>query len=104
MIFEGHPEALAEVREAMLWYEEAVSGLGTDFLAALERAQQLVRDSQEIGRPVILEGRRSEFRRLRLQRFPHALIYLPGAPVYVIAVAHERRAPHYWLSRAAPEQ
>ena len=88
----------------MLWYEDRVSGLGEDFLAALERAQQLVRDSQEIGRPVILNGRRSEFRKIRLQRFPYGLIYLPGSPVYVIAVAHERRRPQYWRKRSPLEQ
>lgn len=104
MIFEGHPEALAEVREAMLWYEERQPGLGLGFLTALERAQQLVRDTQEIGRPIVLDGRRTEFRRVRLQRFPYGLIYQPGDPVYVVAVAQERREPAFWRNRGATKQ
>lgn len=32
------PEAEAEVREAFEWYEERVSGLGSDFLLSVDAA------------------------------------------------------------------
>jgi toxin ParE1/3/4 len=35
-----------------------------------------------------------------LHRFPFTLIYAPSSHVlYVLAVAHDRRRPGYWLSR-----
>ena len=39
-------------------------------------------------------------RRLLLRHFPYAVYFdIDGATVYVLAVAHQRRAPGYWRNR-----
>lgn len=44
-------------------------------------------------------------RRFLLKRFPFALPYLVLEDlVVVLAIAHERRQPQYWLKRAKPPQ
>ncbi len=99
MNFEGHPEAVAEVREAAAWYEDQRRGLGLEFLTALDEAVALLRGFPQLGHRVMLDGSSSEFRSLRLNRFPYCIIYVPGDPLYVIAVAHMKRRPDYWHRR-----
>lgn len=43
-------------------------------------------------------------RRVLLRRFPYAVIYreLDAARVRVLAVAHFRRRPDYWIARDRP--
>jgi hypothetical protein len=41
------------------------------------------------------------FRRWLLRRFPFGLIHREsGSTIFVVAVAHTRRAPGYWLARS----
>lgn len=91
-------EAQQEFLDAILYYEDAESGLGGRFSAELERAVQLLREHPEIYR-VRIAGQR----RINLRIFP---FYLPfvvrGETVWVLAVAHESRKPRYWISRRLP--
>lgn len=104
MNFAAHPEAVAEIRDAVNWYESQLPGLGASFLAAIDDAQRRVHATPRAGAPVELLGRRSNYRAVPLRRFPYRLIYLAGDHIFVIAVAHERRRPAYWASRAEPTQ
>ena len=94
------PEADGESLEAALWYEDRRSGLGDEFLA--ERAHVLVEIGTNPQSHTKLEfySGPHEIRRVLLRRFPYAVIYAcrPGE-VLVVAVAHTRRRPLYWLGR-----
>ena len=61
----------------------------------LRRAVEFIGQLPSVGSPGV-----SGTRRHRLHGFPHALIYRVGNnSVLVLAVAHERREPGYWLGR-----
>jgi hypothetical protein len=41
--------------------------------------------------------------RVRPQRFPFNIFYLPGeSEIVIVAVAHQKRRPDYWFSRVPP--
>jgi toxin ParE1/3/4 len=95
MKLEFHPEAEQEYLVALSHYEEQVSGLGARFDAELQAATALLLEYPEI------EARLDDdLRKLVLDRFPYYLVYSRlGDSLYVVAVAHERRRPGYWLQR-----
>jgi hypothetical protein len=91
-----HPEAEAEVDAAAAIYESQQSGIGTSFVAAVERAVSFLRTYPEAGAPI-----EHPFRRVLVRRFPYAVIYrLDPDGAFILAVAHVRRRPGYWLHRA----
>ncbi|MCB9760182.1 MAG: type II toxin-antitoxin system RelE/ParE family toxin [Alphaproteobacteria bacterium] len=90
------PEALDELEEAAAWYEARRPGLGMEFLAEIERLNRLIRDHPEAC-PIWRVG--YPYRRAVARRFPYVLFYLVEDRVVVMAVAHARREPGYWLGR-----
>jgi len=90
-----HPEAEAELDAAALVYDAQSGGVGTAFVAAVERAILFLRTYPEAGSPV------SPFiRRVRVRGFPYTLIYrIQTDGAFVLAVAHVRRRDDYWRSR-----
>jgi hypothetical protein len=73
---ELHPEARAELRSAALWYDERQPGLGDEFISEVAAS---------------------------LKRFPFVIAFeLHEQHVLVLAVAHAKRRPLYWLTRAEP--
>jgi ParE toxin of type II toxin-antitoxin system, parDE len=97
MTHDFDPEAREEFIEAAKWYEEQRSGLGGEFVAAVEAGiAVMLRDPERFQR---IDG---ECRILRLKRFPYS-IYFEHCPtlqhIRVYAVAHRRRRTGYWLSR-----
>jgi len=65
------PDAEAEVREAFLWYEEQLVGLGEAFLSELDR--------ELVGILAYPEGHatvRGDIRRALLRRFPFGVFYV----------------------------
>ena len=101
MRVELHPDARAELRLAAIWYDERRPGLGDELIAAvsstLERIAQApssfpkwpdVRAALPIHRAVV-------------KRFPYVIAFeMHAKHVLVLAVAHAKRRPLYWLSRA----
>lgn len=90
-----HPEAETEMTESALYYERQVSGLGRDFLAALDVAfDQIVQDPNRwriFGKDV---------RRYLMPCFPFGVLYqVRGERIQVVAVAHLSRHPDYWTNR-----
>ena len=83
-----------EMLEAARTYEDQAGGLGERFLDEVEGCMELLLDRPHIGRRV------GEFRRFPLRKFPFTLIYaLEGDDLVVVAVAHSRRRPGYWMGR-----
>lgn len=92
-------EAEAETAAAASWYEKQRSGLGTDFLAEVNRAVVRIADGPESGsRPPGVAD--ADVRRILVKRFPYQVVYivLPDR-IQILAVAHYRRRPGYWAER-----
>ncbi len=95
MEIELHPEADAELIEAAVFYESRVNGLGESFLAEFDGLKLLLQANPKIGVP-----ENEVFRRVVLNRFPYSIFYsLEPNLIWILAVAHQRRRPHYWLER-----
>ncbi len=87
--------AQLEVDEAVAWFEERAEGTGVDFLDELDRTVRLIK-----AYPLASTHIDQEIRRRLFARFPFSLIYgIDHKTIVVIAVAHARRAPHYWVDR-----
>jgi plasmid stabilization system protein ParE len=90
------PEAIEEARDAFLWYRHRNTSAGQSFAAEFERAIDVIRSNPERG-PHYLD----QTRRFLLRRYPYHIVYrFTENSVQVIAVAHSRRRPGYWRSRA----
>ncbi len=100
MNYRFHPAAEAEHLGQIAFYESRRKGLGARYRRYFLQMMQRVceRPAQyPIERP-------PDIPRARLQPFPLTLIYREGnSTIQVLAVAHSRRQPGYWLSRAHAE-
>lgn len=92
---ELHPLADQELTEVAVCYERQAAGLGADFLVEFDRTLRFLRQFPGAGR-VLPHGNR----RVSLRRFPYHLLYrIEATRVFVLAIAHHRRAPGYWRGR-----
>ena len=95
MNYEFHPEAEQEFIEAAARYDLEIRGLGTLFSSELERVIELLLKNPKVGAPMT-----GPIRHFVLHRFPFSVVYaIEGRVLYVLAVAHHRRAPGYWTAR-----
>jgi len=89
------PEAEEEMNEAARYYESHASGLGIDYLSAVEQAVASISESPEMWPK--LEG---ELRRRLVRRFPFGILYyVEISAIIIVAVANLRRRPGYWKGR-----
>jgi hypothetical protein len=89
------PQADAEVQSARLWYEGRRSGLGDQFLAALD--QVIERVSQQ---PESFPRIHRNIRRALVERFPFGLYFeIIDHVAVVLGVVHGHRDPKTWRSR-----
>jgi plasmid stabilization system protein ParE len=100
---ELHPEARAEVRAAALWYDERLPGLGDEFI---ERVNEVLRRLEELLLSIQSgQGRKplqSRSERPFSTSFPYLVAFeLHTESVLVLAVAHAKRQPLYWLARTS---
>ena len=100
-----HPEACAELRSAALWYEERRNGLGEEFVAAVDVVlQRIIQAPKLFPRWSGTEQAGAVIRKAPVERFPYLIAFEEHEHnVLVLAVAHHRRRPLYWLSRASQE-
>ncbi len=90
------PRAEAELGEAVDWYEARRAGLGVEFLETVRSA--LLRIQRAPHQLATWTVSKREYRRLVLQRFPYAILFTcDDEDVTIVAVAHARRKPGYWL-------
>lgn len=93
------PEARAELDDAALWYDRDRAGVGDAFAAAVREAIEAVMDWPGLGAPVS-DRHGVVIRQTRVQRFPYHVGYVAtDEEIRVVAVAHERRQPRYWVAR-----
>lgn len=89
--------AETEYLEAIQFYEDKRAGLGAPLIDEFERVIRLAVARPDAWKLVHASG----IRCIGLTRFPYAVFYraLPDGEIQVMAFAHHRRSPGYWLVR-----
>jgi toxin ParE1/3/4 len=97
-----HPEAMSELRAAAFWYDERSAGLGDEFLGEVNELGQRIAASPASYPPWPgLSASHARIRRALVDRFPYAVAFeVREGDVVVLAVAHAKRRPLYWVVRA----
>jgi plasmid stabilization system protein ParE len=96
MSYYFHPAAEAEHLESIAYYESKQAGLGASYLAEFESTMS---DACRAPNRYPI-GEEPDVRRIRMKRFPFAVLFRESSgAVQVLAVAHNRRRPQYWLGR-----
>ena len=91
--------AKRELFAAARWYEDKRLGLGDDLLGEVVASLRRLETFPQAGSPTA-----GGYRRCIVRRFPYSLIYRHfGNRIIVVAVAHHKRRPRYWLPRAVRE-
>ena len=87
--------AQQELDEAVEWYNQQALGLGLEFLDELDDSIKLILVFPEISEKIL-----EDIRRFMINRFPYGIIYsIDGDYIVIIAIAHLRRKPNYWIGR-----
>ena len=95
-----HDEAREELELAAEWYEQRRPFLGDDFVDAVESGVRSLRAGQATLLPTRHVPSVRQIRRMHIARFPYQLFVVGrGTGYLVLAVAHHRRRPGYWLPR-----
>jgi toxin ParE1/3/4 len=90
-----HPEAQLELDEAIAYYEERSPGVGIDLRKQVESAIPKIQLY-----PLRWSPSAHGTRRFMLRKFPYSLVYLEMPDhLWLVAVAHHKRRPGYWLKR-----
>ncbi len=96
------PEALLEVSHAVNWYEDRRSGLGADFLRAVDGTANRLAQQRILGLRLPVLDSSSTVRRVSVPRFPYQVVFqVVDEVVRILAVAHNHQRPGYWADRIA---
>jgi hypothetical protein len=89
-----------------LWYEEGRPRLGDEFILRLNESLGRIVAMPESFAPWPGTDRpHAVIRRAGLQQFPYFIAYgVDAERALVLAIAHARRRPLYWLSRATRDR
>ena len=91
-------DAETEIEEATIWYEQRRTGLGLEFVAALDRSMLDIGEN-----PKRFPVWTPPWRRAILRRFPFVIFFeVEKNQVVIMAVAHAKRRPGYWVARRPP--
>ena len=91
-----HSEARMEARDAMLYYRELDPVNAAEFLEIYETAI-----AQILTTPLACAVLVGKVRSKILRKYPYTIFYRFDADeVRIIAVAHQKRRPGYWLNRS----
>src|SRR5688572_20024501 len=89
-----------ELVEGAQWYDERLDGLGDEFIDEYQDAlTRVLAAPQKFSRLETTRSRR-DIRRCFLKRFPYCVAYeIKHDEIVVLALAHTRRRPNYFLRR-----
>ncbi len=91
-------EAEEELTEAVEWYEARLAGLGIELVAVVDGALEEIATTP-LAHPLWKPERR--YRKKVLRQFPYVIFFrCEDDAVVVLAIAHARRRPGYWVGRA----
>lgn len=95
-----HEAAEQELLSEVAYLEDRASGLGRRFLQEIRRIEVLLLSNPEAN-PEARPGLRTKV----MKSFRYSIVYsLETEGVLILAIAHHRRRPFYWLGRAtSPE-
>ncbi|MBU2591401.1 MAG: type II toxin-antitoxin system RelE/ParE family toxin [Nitrospinae bacterium] len=94
------PEARSEFLATVRYYEECQLGLGNRFRLVFESATRRISKT-----PFRYRLLKAPFRGCLLPKFPYLIIYsVEPDHIRIIALAHTKRKPGYWLSRTAHDK
>ena len=97
-------EAVLELAEASEWYARQRLGREDEFLAEVERVLALIGAAPGSFPRLVDLPNDLVARRALLPRFPYAIVFIRfGSDIRVLAVAHAKRRPGYWLNRVGTE-
>jgi plasmid stabilization system protein ParE len=89
------PEVEAEIADAADWYEARSTGLGTEFLRAVDAAIASIQ-RYPLGYQVVFK----DSRRALLRRFPYSVIYsISDNEILIVTCIHGKRDPKSWQDR-----
>jgi toxin ParE1/3/4 len=84
-------EAIWDLQEAFEWYEKKRRGLGFEFIEEIESGYLKISKH-----PLHYPSINTQFRRIRINRFPYLVIYeIEGNSVIINSVRHVKREPKY---------
>ena len=98
-----HPDVEEELFQGAAWYDDRRSGLGDEFLVHIYRWFDVVLESPSTWPlwPDTPQDLEPPIRRVVVDRFPYLIGYQAFAEhILILAVAHGRRSPLYWMLRA----
>ena len=88
-----------ELDDAIDYYERKRLGLGLRFEREVRKGI-----SRIVMNPDAWQIETNSIRRYLLHKFPFKIIYsVEPAYIYIIAIAHCHRRPHYWIDRLSPD-
>jgi plasmid stabilization system protein ParE len=89
------PEAELDIQDAFEWYEAQTSGLGSEFIRAVDAGLS------SIGRnPLAYQVIYKQVRQILIRRFPYRILYVFDQNlITVIACFHSKRDPKSWEER-----
>lgn len=99
--------ARRELVEAVAWYQAIDGELARDLVQRVRAAIRRATEMPGVGSPVVLpaEFADMEVRRFALERFRYVVFALVREEeLIILAIAHERRRPGFWLRRLAGEK
>ncbi len=86
------PEAQADLAATQNWYEERTTGLGRQFVEAVDDAVASITRN-----PLAYPAIRKVVRRKLTQRFPYGIFFLVEQhTVVILAILHQARDPDLW--------
>lgn len=90
-----HPEATEEMLHAAQYYEQQQCDLGKRFVDAIQTSVRHIQINPHLY-PEVMPG----IRRSLTRTFPFGVIFrVMPAEIQVLAIAHNKREPHYWRAR-----
>lgn len=94
------PEAREELAAAAAWYETRREGLGHELIAAVDAVFAAIA-RRPTGFPFYPQvSAHLQVRRASTGRFPYSVAFIDAGPaIRILAIAHERRRPGYWVGR-----
>lgn len=94
-IVEFLAKASEELEAAASYYDKHQPGLGYQFIAEVRKTRDRM-----VALPNAAPEVREGIRRRSIHRFPYHVIYrVAEEKIIVVAVAHKRRRPGFWLGR-----
>lgn len=90
--------ATVELDEALTFYEGRAEGLGYRFLFEVQRAVAQFEAFPKSAPAIVHRKVPPGTRQLVLATFPYTIVFSEPEST-VVAIAHQKRRPRYWLSR-----